>query len=368
MTAAGESVRAVEAAAYRVPTDLPEADGTLEWSETTIVVVRVRAGDAVGLGWTYAHSACVELIHDALGPVVEGGDVLDVPARWEAMQRAIRNLGRPGLVSCAMSAVDTALWDASARLLDVPLCRLFGRARESVPVYGSGGFTSYDDAVLREQLQRWTTDRLPAVKIKVGESWGTLPRRDLDRVVFAREVIGDDVELYVDANGGYSVGQAVRIGAFFDELDVRWFEEPVTSDDVEGLRSVRRAVDADVAAGEYGYHLPDFAVLLGGESVDCLQVDVTRCGGYSEWRRVASLAAAHQREISGHCAQNLAAHVAVATPNLRHIEWFHDHDRLEQMFFDGALDPTGGAVRLDLTAAGHGMTLREADIKRYQVA
>ncbi|MEV5541840.1 enolase C-terminal domain-like protein [Saccharopolyspora shandongensis] len=365
----GEPVRAVEASAYRVPTDRPEADGTLTWSDTTIVVVRVRAGEVVGLGWTYAHGACVELIRATLGPLVEGRDVLDVPACWDAMQRAIRNLGRPGLVSCAMSAVDTALWDASARLLGVPLCRLFGRVRESVPVYGSGGFTSYGDEELREQLQRWTTGRaLPAVKIKVGESWGTMPRRDLDRVAFAREVIGDDVELYVDANGGYSVGQAARIGSFFDELDVRWFEEPVSSDDVAGLRFVRHAVAADVAAGEYGYRLADFAALLAGDSVDCLQVDVTRCGGYGEWRRVASFAAAHHREVSGHCAQNLAAHVAAATPNFRHLEWFHDHDRLERMFFDGVLDPAGGAVRPDLSAAGHGMSLKDADVQRYRVA
>lgn len=362
-------IRSVRASAYKVPTGTPEADGTLAWTSTTAVVARVHAGDVTGLGWTYADAACTPLIEGVLASAVDGRDVMDVPAAWEAMQRAIRNHGRPGLVSCAMSAVETALWDAAARLAGLPLCRLLGRARETAAVYGSGGFTTYDHQQLRAQLDRWVGERqLRSVKIKIGESWGTRAGRDLERVAQAREIVGDRVSLYVDANGAYSLGEAVRVGRQLDAAGVTWYEEPVSSDDLRGLRQVREALDTDVAAGEYGYHLPDFAAMLAAGAVDCLQVDVTRCGGFGEWRRVAALAAAANLEVSGHCAQNLSAHVAVATPNLRHLEWFADHERVDGLLFDGTLDPYGGAVCPDLSAPGHGMTFKEADAEAYRVA
>lgn len=340
----------------------------MAWDSTTIVVVQAQCGDISGLGWTYADAACANLVHGVLLDAVRGRDVLDVPACWHAMQRRIRNQGRPGLVSCAMSAVDIALWDAAARLLGMPVSRLLGRVRESVALYGSGGFTSYDEARLAHELEEWV-DRLgvPRVKIKIGESWGTRPARDRDRVGLARKVVGPHVELYVDANGAYTVGQAVRVGEQLAEQDVTWFEEPVSSDDLEGLRRVRHAVPADVAAGEYGYDLPYFARMIGSGALDCVQVDVTRCGGYTEWFRIAAVAAAHNMQVSAHCAPNQSAHAALATPSFRHLEWFADHHRIESEFFDGGLDPHGGAVRPDMSAPGHGMTLKHQDLDQYRI-
>ena len=358
-------VNGVSARAYRVPTPGPEADGTLEWDGTTIVVVHVRAGDVTGLGWTYADAACVPLIEHTLAPVVEGRPVLPVPARWTDLQHAIRNLGRPGLVSCAMSAVDIALWDAAARLLGVPVSVLLGRVHDSVALYGSGGFTTSSETDLAALLDRWVhTRHIPRVKIKIGESWGGAVDRDLARVRVARAAIGE-AELYVDANGAYSVGQARRVAARLAEHDVRWFEEPVSSDDLAGLRSVRESTGIDVTAGEYGYDLPYFARMVG--SVDCLQVDVTRCGGFTEWRRVAAVAAAANREVSAHCAPNVSAHAAVATQNMRHLEWFADHDRIENEFFDGVLDPSGGSVTPDQSTPGLGLVLKEPDAEKYAI-
>lgn len=369
MTDQDAAVREIDARAYRVSTDTPEADGTLAWSDTTVVVVTAHAANVVGLGWTYAHHACVELVRTVLRSAVLGTDLLDVPAAWQSMQRAIRNHGRPGLVSCAMSAVEIALWDAAARLLDVPLCRLFGRAHEAVPVYGSGGFTTYDSGQLRRQVEHWIGDQgMPAIKIKVGDGRGAAPERDLARVEHVRALAGPDVEVYADANGAYSVGQAVRVGRRLDDTGVSWFEEPVSSDDLPGLRDVRAAVAADVTAGEYGYHLPYFAAMLAAEAVDCLQIDVTRCGGFGEWQRAAALAAAASRTVSGHCAQNLAVHIAAATHNVRHLEWFHDHERIETLLFDGVIAPTLGVARPDLSVAGHGMALKEQDVGDLRVA
>jgi L-alanine-DL-glutamate epimerase-like enolase superfamily enzyme len=360
------AVDGVVARAYRVPTPNPEADGTLEWDATTIVVVAVHAGDVVGLGWTYADAACVPLIERTLAPVIQDQPVLPVPALWAAMQRAVRNLGRPGLVSCALSTVDIALWDAAARVLDVPVSVLLGRVHDSVALYGSGGFTTQSETELAEQLHTWVhTRHIPRVKIKIGESWGGAVDRDLARVQVARDVIGPEAELYVDANGGYSVGQARRVASRLAERDVRWFEEPVSSDDLAGLRAVREATGIDVTAGEYGYDLPYFARMVG--SVDCLQVDVTRCGGFTEWQRVAAVAAAANLEVSAHCAPNVSAHVAVATQNVRHLEWFADHDRIETLFFDGVLDPAGGSVTPDHASPGLGLVLKEPDVEKYAI-
>jgi L-alanine-DL-glutamate epimerase-like enolase superfamily enzyme len=354
------TIERVGARAYRVPTPGPEADGTLAWDATTIVVVHAEAGGVTGLGWTYADAACVPLIEGVLAGAVRGRPVLDVPACWAAMQHAIRNLGRAGLVSCAMSAVDIALWDAAARSLDVPVSRLLGRVHEEVAVYGSGGFTTLSDGELAAQLDHWVRrQRIPRVKIKIGESCD----RDLDRVALARKVIGDDTALYVDANGAYSAGAAGRLLAPLRDAGVTWFEEPVSSDDLDGLGRLRTPGGPDIAAGEYGYDLPAFARLL--PVVDCLQVDVTRCGGFTEWRRATALAAAVSRDVSAHCAPNLSAHASVATQNFRHIEWFADHDRIERLFFDGCLDPAGGTVTPSMAAPGHGLTFRAEAAAEY---
>ncbi|MEV5509673.1 enolase C-terminal domain-like protein [Streptomyces orinoci] len=357
----------VTATAYRIPTDAPEADGTLAWDATTLVVAEARCADATGLGWTYAPAEAAAAVNGMLAKVVTGREVLDVPGANEAMARAVRNAGRPGLMGCALSAVDIALWDLKARLLRLPLVRLIGAVTEEVPVYGSGGFTTYHDTRMAAQLTGWTRGHgIPRVKIKIGESWGRAVSRDLDRVRHARETIGPEVALYVDANGAYSRKQAVRVGEVLAELGVRWFEEPVSSDDLEGLRVVRDNCACDVAAGEYGYDLAYFARLA--PVVDCLQADATRCGGVTGWLRAAAVAHAHGLEISGHCAPHAHAHMAACVPNLRHLEWFHDHVRIESAYFSGALDPAGGVLRPGATEEpGHGMRFDHDKAAEFRV-
>ena len=353
---------------YTVPTDAPEADGTLAWDSTTLVLVEAASGDTTGLGWTYGAAATATAVRDLLAPVVLGHSPLDVPARNEAMHRAVRNVGAPGLLAGAMSAVDIALWDLKARMLELPLVTLLGAARPDVPVYGSGGFTTYDDLTLDRQLAGWTQYQgIPRVKIKIGESWGHCEDRDLVRIGRARAAVGDSCELYVDANGGYTRKQAVRVAARFAELDVRWFEEPVSSDDLPGLRQVRDAVLPDVTAGEYGYDLPYLTRMAASGAVDCLQADATRCGGITVWLRAAAVAEGLGLQLSGHCAPHAHAHAAAAVPNVRHLEWFHDHVRIEELFFEGALDPKGGAVAPGAGGEpGHGLTLIEKQAEPYR--
>lgn len=362
------TIDSLDVSAYVVPTPKPESDGTLTWTSTCVVVVEARAEGVTGLGFTYATPACVYLIRDLLQDVVVGQDALAVARVWSSMVRAIRNMGRPGVASMSIAAVDCALWDLKARLLETPLASLLGQIRDEVPLYGSGGFTSLTDAELEDQLNGWLQQGMTRVKIKVGEAWGTRPERDLERTRQARRVIGDDCELFVDANGGYASKQAQRMGAAFADLGVAWFEEPVSSDHLESLAQIRRAVAMDVAAGEYGYDLFYFETMCRAGAVDCLQADASRCAGISEWMRVAAIAETHGLEISGHCAQSLHVHPASAISNLRHLEYFADHERVDRLLFDGVLEPRNGSLRPDLSRPGMGLALKTTDAERYRVA
>jgi len=358
-------IAAVAADAYRIPTDAPESDGTLEWSSTTLVLARVDAGGAQGLGYTYADTATAHLIRDTLAPLLVGHDAFALAARWGDMVRAIRNLGRPGIASMAISAVDVALWDVKARLLGVPLIDLLGAVRESIPAYGSGGFTSYSEARLREQFGGWARDGLIAVKMKVGRD----PGADPARVAAAREAIGRHVRLFVDANGAYTVEQALEEADAFAQSDVRWFEEPVSSDDLEGLRLVRsrRPAGMAIAAGEYGYDAFYFRRMLAAGAVDAIQADATRCGGITGFLQAAALADAFATPLSSHCAPALHVALCCAARRAVHLEYFHDHVRIERLLFDGAPVPVQGQLVCDRARPGLGLEFREKDAQCHRV-
>jgi L-alanine-DL-glutamate epimerase-like enolase superfamily enzyme len=361
----GPAIGALKAEAFRIPTDTPEADGTLSWDSTTLVLVRLEAGGETGLGYTYADAAIVPLLLGLIAQTLQGRNCFDIPECWQAMQRAVRNLGRSGLAACAISAVDTALWDLKARHLGLALANLLGREREFVRIYGSGGFTNYTDEQLRKQLSEWVgRDGCRFVKMKVGSD----PERDPERVAAARAAIGDR-ELFVDANGAYSVKQALLLCGAFERAQIRWFEEPVTADDPAGMRLVRRSAPAgiEIAAGEYIYTLDDARRLLELRAVDVLQADVTRCGGITAFLRIGALCEAHHVSLSGHCAPSLHRHVACAVSSLRHLEWFHDHVRIEQMLFEGAPRAADGMIRPDLGRPGHGLEFKSRDAERFSV-
>jgi L-alanine-DL-glutamate epimerase-like enolase superfamily enzyme len=267
----------------------------------------------------------------------------------------------------AIAAVDVALWDLKAKLVGLPLVQLLGAVRETVDVYGSGGFTSLDDDELCAQLQGWVDDGIPRVKMKVGTGWGTAADRDVRRVERVRDTIGPDAELFVDANGAYTAKQALRLCSAFERCNVSWFEEPVSSDDLDGLRSVRRATAIDVAAGEYGFDSWYFERMLNADAVDVIQADVSRCAGISEWMRIAAIAAAHGMQVSGHCAQSLHAHPACAVRNVCHLEYFADHAYVDRKLFDGVLSPVDGTLRPDLSRPGLGLELR-SDAEQYRAS
>lgn len=359
------TIATVRAQAFTVPTDAPEADGTFSWDKTTIVVVHVRAGGVEGLGYTYSDASVAALIDKTLAPRILGGNALDVPRLNAILRGAVRNLGRSGIAANAISALDTALWDLKARLLGLPLAKLFGLGRDSAEIYGSGGFTSYDDRHLSEQLRGWVErDGCRAVKMKIGSE----PERDPARMETARRAIGE-AGLFIDANGAFTPKNAIAFAERARDYGVAWFEEPVTSDDPEGLAQVRARAPAgtEIAAGEYVYDLDDMRALLNAQAVDVAQADVTRCGGYTGFRAVAALCEAMHRDLSGHCAPALHLPVAVSVPRFRHLEWFHDHVRIESMLFDGAPVARDGAIAPDLSRPGNGLTLKQRDADAYAV-
>jgi L-alanine-DL-glutamate epimerase-like enolase superfamily enzyme len=354
----------VAVSAYLVPTDSPESDGTLEWHQTTLVLVEAKAGGQHGVGYSYADLGTAQLIQEMLVDVVRGHDAMAVSDCWTAMVQTIRNLGRPGIASMAISALDSALWDLKARLLNVPLVTLLGPVREGVQVYGSGGFTSYTVEELQQQLSRWVQDGIPRVKMKIGR----IPADDLRRVEAARAAIGSGIELFVDANGAYSRKQALAVADASAEFGVVWFEEPVSSDDLDGLRLLRDRAPApmDITAGEYGYDPVYFRRMLEAGAVDVLQADASRCG-ITGFLKTAALCEAYGVPLSAHCAPALHVHPACALSQVRHIEYFHDHVRIEQMLFDGAMRPVRGLLHPDLSRPGIGLEFKRVDAERYAV-
>jgi L-alanine-DL-glutamate epimerase-like enolase superfamily enzyme len=337
--------------ACTIPTDEPESDGTAEWDSTTIVIAEVDEG----IGYTYCEPACAQLIREKLAPLVHE----DVRRAWLSMQRAVRNAGRPGIAACAISAVDQALWDRRARRLGAPLVDVLGAAHDHVPVYGSGGFCTYSLERLGEQLGGWAGAGIPRVKMKLGRD----PVFDVQRLDTAREAIGPETELFVDANGAFTPKQAVVLGeAYAQQWGVSWFEEPVSSADADGLRFVREHCEADVAAGEYAYTPEDVRSIVG--CIDVLQLDVTRCLGITG---VLAVADAFGIDVSAHCAPAISAHVFCAVPRRRHLEYFHDHVRVESMVFDGLPDLRDGALHPDRARAGNGLELKRKEVEQWSI-
>ena len=355
------AVERVEVRVLSLPTEHgPESDGTATWRETTMIVVEPCAAGLRGLGYSYVTGAAAQVVRDLLAPAIAGLSAMAVPTAHDAMLRAVRNHGRPGLVACAIAAVDVALWDLKARLFGVPLAVLLGCARTRVPVYASGGFTSSGPDRLTDELAGYAAAGHRRVKIKIGRE----PVHDAERVRVARAAIGPAVELMVDANGAYQRKQALGLAEAFAAHGVGYFEEPVSSDDLDGLRLVRDRAPAGmaIAAGEYGYDGWYFRRML--DSVDILQADATRALGITGFLQADALCAARSMPLSAHCAPAIHAHAGAAARQLVHVEYFRDHARMEAMLFDGAIAPVAGELAFDPARPGLGLALRTKEAAR----
>lgn len=348
-------VESVDVSWFKIPTVEPESDGTLDWDQTTLVVVEITAAGCTGIGYTYTHEAAAVLIRSTLLPILEGAPLVHHAGLWHAMKRAVRNVGQEGLAATAISAADIALWDLRSRLCGMRVVDLLGQVREAVPVYGSGGFTSYDEEVLCHQLGGWAQKGIAAVKMKVGRD----RHADLDRVRAARAAVGDATVLMVDANNAYSTKEAVHWAhRFYDEAGVTWLEQPVADEDVRGMAFVRAHAPPglEVADGEYGFSASWFGRRLETGAADVLMPDITRCLGLTGFLQIAALCEAAGIPISTHCAPSLHASAGCLVEGLRHCEYFFDHVRIEQAVFAGsAVANAEGRIAPDPERLGFGL-------------
>ena len=365
MSTSDASIRSGTISAFTIPTDQPESDGTARWDSTTVVLVELAAGGVTGLGFSYANAAAAHASRELVQKVIIGRNTFDIPALHSALDREVRNWGRPGLVSSAIAAIDICLWDLKARLLEQPLLALLGKMRDEIPAYGSGGFTSYTEKQLVDQLSGWASDGLRFVKMKIGRE----PEKDVDRVSAVQKALRGRAELYVDANGAYQRKQALEKSRQFGDLGVTWFEEPVTSDDRIGLHMlVEHAPPVmNIAAGEYCYVLDDARLLIEAQAVDVLQADVTRCGGITNFLKIGNVCETYHLPLSAHTSPSVHATLCCALVPAMNVEYFHDHSRIEQMIFDGALHPVGGNLKPDLGRPGLGLSFKRADAEKFQV-
>lgn len=359
------AIRKVEVSTYAIPTDAPEGDGTFTWNSTTLVLCQIHAAGESGIGYTYGNKA-VALVAEELGQAcLVGQSPIDISGRHAAMIRQVRNDGSRGIASMAISALDIALWDLKAKLFKCSVVDLLGTMSSNVVVYGSGGFTTYTNEQLAAQLSGWAAEGIKSVKMKIGAQ----PSADLNRVQVAREAIGPATQLFVDANGAFRAKEAIWYAERFAEHNVSWFEEPVSSDHLDDLHWVRDHSPAgmDIAAGEYGYDSLYFRDMLRAQAIDVLQLDATRCKGFTGFLKGAAIAASFGCPISAHCAPSLHMHVGCTANNFRHLEYFHDHARIERMLFDGFISPVDGEMTPDRSRPGLGLTFKKQDAERYAV-
>ena len=355
-----------------------------------MALVRIESDDG-SVGWGEAKAAvgsagsCATLvacINDELGPALIGLDPRRVNEAAEliyngpragyaaARGRTFPILGRRGLTVAALSGIDMALWDLLGRSLDAPVVDLWGGpCRPDMPLYASGGWADADG--IGGELGKYVAAGFGAVKMRVGVIDGTVDA-SVTRVAAARQALGTDVALMVDAHGTFNVPEAKRFAAGVESHDVRWFEEPVSADDRVGMAEVRASTSVAIAAGESEFTRFDFAELVGHRAVDVLQPDLAICGGPSEGRRIAALAETHQLELAPHCwgsALSFRAGVslAFASPAASVIEYSLGANPLLHDLAEEPITVENGRVAAP-TDAGLGVTPRPEFIDEFTVS
>jgi len=314
--------------------------------------------DIEGLGMTYASPGVIDVIENSLKQELVGKDPLDIEQLWNSMYWKVRGYGRKGIAFCAISAIDIGLWDLKGKYVNLPLYKLLGAYTDSVPVYGSGGWTNFSERELIEEMTGYVADGIPRIKMKVGKDFGLSEREDIERVAAVRKAVGDDVSIYIDANNGYYRKQAIYMAKEFEQFQIGWLEEPLIPDDIDGMADISRATSIPIATGEHEYTKYGFRDLIGRGGVDIVQPDIGRVGGVTEWMKVAHLAHSFNLPVAPHALQLAHLHVACATPNLKVVEymnvslegdelWYIDFPKQKNGYWSPYPDKPGLGLELD---------------------
>lgn len=293
-------------------------------------------------------------------PLVESKDPHYVEAIWQSIWQAMNAMGHKGVTVSALTAIDTACWDLVGKAANKPLHHLWGACRDEVKTYASGGLwlsQSLDELV--EEAQLFLDQGFRAMKIRIGSAKAA---EDVERVRLVREVVGDDIELMVDANQAFTSKQAIRLGRKLEAFDLVWFEEPVPAYDLVGHAEVRQALDMSIASGETEYTRYGMRAMIEAKACDVLMPDLQRIGGLSEFKRVAALAESYNLPISTHIFTEHSLSIAGAAANcmsVEHMPWFAPLFQEEMVISNGML-----AIP---ERAGCGFSFDEDAVKHYSL-
>lgn len=366
-----DSIRDVVVHLVSAPVAGGFADATRKVETIGFALVRIRTAQGLeGLGVTYHEvggEAVREIIRRNMAPKLIGRDPLESEALWHEFFHYLRGVGRKGVSFCALSAVDVALWDLKGKIAGLPLHRLLGGNRTRVPVYASGGWTSYSDEQLVEEMRGMVARGFRMVKFKVGYAGGTDIRRDALRVRKVREALGPEIRLLVDANNCFDAATAVQLANRIREFDVMLFEEPVFADDIPGLSRFRRGTDIPLATGEHEYTRFGVRDLLLAEAADYVQADGARAGGYTEMLKIAALTQAWNVRFAPHAMENLHLPLVAALPNAPFLERLLMFEDITARVFKGAAVPVDGHMEVPETP-GLGLALDMDFVREHDEA
>ena len=333
------------------------ADSTRTVGTVGFTIVRITTDQGLdGIGMTYHEvggSAVRRLILDDIAPKITGRDPLETEVIWTELFHYLRGVGRKGLAFGAISAVDTALWDLKGKILGLPLYRLLGSDRSRIPVYTSGGWTSFNDEELLAEVAQMLSEGYSAIKIKVGVDSGRNPRRDLERVRKVRDAVGPDIDILLDANNVWDAATAVQFANSVRECHILFLEEPVPADDIPGLARFKRGTDIPLATGEHEYTKYGVRDLVLAEAVDIVQVDGARAGGYTEMLKILALTQAWNLKFAPHAMEHLHIHLVSAAPNALFLERLRLFEPITAAVFPTSPKPGNGYMQIpDLPGLG----------------
>ena len=326
--------------AYSAPYSTPISNGKYTYASTDIVIASVITDEGIeGHGWTHGTKVVIDTM-ESLKERVLGEDPFNVEKLWDRMYLPKVN-GRKGFETRAISAVDIAFWDIIGKAAGRPLRQLLGGFRESVPAYIAGGYYEADKghSGLRQEMKANAAKGARAVKMKIGAA---SLAEDLDRIDAAREALGKDIEILVDANNAYNRLDAFKMGRELDKRKIYWFEEPLSPDDIEGCAELCRRIDTPIAIGENEYTRWGFKQLIDAGAAQILNADAQVLGGITEWKKVADLAMASHILVAPHGDQEIHAHLVSAIPNGLIVEYYDNNlNTLKEKMFRNHLSIDG---------------------------
>jgi L-alanine-DL-glutamate epimerase-like enolase superfamily enzyme len=347
-----------------IPLNPPLADSThrldkIEWIVVEVLTDQGIAGHSCMLTFDFGPQLLKGVIDHELKRVAVGMDAQLVGAVWEACWNQVEYIGQSGLAAWGIAAIDIALWDILGKTLDCPVYKLLGACRDSVPVYGSGGWLSYSLDQLLDEVTSYVKRGFRAVKIKVGSKDKS---RDVARVKAVRQAIGADVKLMVDANQSWDPRSAIDVCRLIRDFDIFWVEEPVSKDDIDGYAQVASSIDIPVAAGEREFSMRAFRELLQRRAISIVQPDALRFGGISGCQKLAHLAEAYHAQVAPHFYKEIDVHLVASARNGIFIEYF---PWLDDLLVHPLVISSGMAIAP--SHPGVGLEFKPEAIREYKV-